>query len=129
MNYIIYFNKMYNLDTEILAIRISGVQNPDQMIDKYKELYRLLYLYKDTHSYYLKNRLGKEKSYYWSELFSAITKVISYMNENRDIFYPMRSFNAFKCIDLILTDWKQSINEPDVILFFRKTINWIRKKY
>jgi hypothetical protein len=77
---------MYNLDTEILAIRISGVPNPDQMIDKYKELYRLLYLYKDMHSEYIKNQTSDKKESYWSELFDAIIKVINYMNKHRDIF-------------------------------------------
>jgi hypothetical protein len=122
---------MYNLETELLAIKIARLPNNEEIIQKYEELYKLLVTYKTYNDSYLDNYFTniEERPERLTKTCDALLDIVDFINKNRDILYPIRSLEGFKTIDMILTNWKYISKEHEFIMYLRKCINWIRRKY
>jgi len=122
---------MYSLETEILAIKIAGIPNNEETIKKYTELYKLLDVYKIQNDSYVDNYFTSVdlRPELLSKTCDALLDMVDFINQNRDILYPIRSLEGFKSIDMILTNWKYISKEQEFVLYLRKCLNWIRRKY
>jgi hypothetical protein len=113
------------METKKIAITIpvpEEFEKLEAVYDMYYDTYNTIYDNKGNF-YDVSNAIESNQ-----KLYEICLKMIDIINNNREIFEPIKKIKMFTQIEQILSDWKRNLEDNYAILHFRKCINWLRKK-
>jgi hypothetical protein len=113
------------MDKKKIIVKVPVPKAFDQLeaiYDTYYNMYNSIY---DKNGYLYDVSTASQSN---QKLYDICLRMINIINDNRENFEPIKKIDLFDHIEKILCDWKKVLEDNNTILYFRKCINWIRKK-
>lgn len=117
-------NKTYKMSKKLVTV----IERPKE----YDDLEFTYNIYCSTFDIYIRAYKEKDSETFLrteQRLCEIALKLIAIINNNKEKFQPIKDFPLFQDICKLLYDFKNKIENNDMVLHFRKCINWIRRKW